>query len=388
MKKKLLAAVLVEIMILAVCGCGKSEEIADGGKESDIIRGESVSGENMPGESASGENMPGENTSGENTLGGSMPEGENEGQTETPEVNADAFSFNDLKNLEFYFTSGAGGWMTTLTIESDGSFSGEFFDGELGLTDVAYPNGTMFESYFFGQFTQPEKVNDYTYSMQISELNYTEEVGKEEIRDGMLYIYTDIYGLDGAEDILIYLPGAPLAELPEEFRSWVGYYYLDDTKETELPFYALNNEAQQYGFYSHISQETNEAFDLLLELENVEQQAAVLEDKLYNEAATQLDMNEASKELYELWDSELNLLWSKLVETLSEEEMLLLVSEERDWINFKSAESEAAGSEFEGGSMQPVLIAVKEAELTRDRVYVLAEYLGNIIGQTVIKPEK
>lgn len=383
MKKKILAAILIGIMTLTVCGCGKSEEIANDDKESKTNLEESIPEENMPEESASEGNRSDASTPETN-----IPEGENEGTTGASGENENTFSFNDLQDMEFYFTSGAGGWMTTLSIESDGSFSGEFFDGELGLTDVSYPNGTMYECYFYGQFTQPVKVNNYTYSMQISELNYTEEVGKEEIKDGMLYIYTDIYGLDSAEDILIYLPGAPLAELPEEFRSWVGYYYLEDTKETELPFYALNNEAQQYGFYSHIPQETGEAFDLISELENAEQQAAVLEDKLYNKAVTQLDMNEASQELYELWDNELNLIWGKLVEASSDEEMLLLVSEEREWIKFKSAESEAAGSEFEGGSMQPMVRAVKEAELTRDRVYVLADYLGNKIGQSVIKPEK
>lgn len=383
MKKKILAAILIGIMTLAVCGCGKSEEIANDDKESETKLEESISGENMSEENASDENI-----SNESIPEANMSEGENEETTGASGENENAFSFNDLKDIEFYFTSGAGGWMTTLTIESDGSFSGEFFDGELGLTDVDYPNGTMCECYFYGQFTQPVKVNNYTYSMQISELNYTEEVGKEEIRDGMLYIYTDVYGLDGAEDILIYLPGAPLAELTEEFRSWVGYYYLENTTDTELPFYALNNEAQQYGFYSHIPQETDEAFDLLSELAVVEQQAVVLEDKIYNEAVTQLDMNEASGKLYELWDNELNLLWGKLVEVLSDEEMLLLVSEEREWIEFKSAESEAAGAEFEGGSMQPMMIALKEAELTRDRVYVLAGYLGDQIGQTVSKPEK
>ena len=50
---------------------------------------------------------------------------------------------------------------------------------------------------------------------------------------------------------MIYLPGAPLDELPEEFRSWIGYYDLSRTTETELPFYALNNEAQQQGFTSY-----------------------------------------------------------------------------------------------------------------------------------------
>ena len=245
MKKKILAAILVGIMILTVCGCGKSEDIVSDDKEAETKLEENISGENMTEGSAAEENRSDASTPETN-----MSEGENEGTTEASGEDENTFSFNDLQDIEFYFTSGAGGWMTTLSIESDGSFSGEFFDGELGLTDVDYPKGTMCECYFYGQFTQPVKVNKYTYSMQISELNYTEEVGKEEIKDGMLYIYTDVYGLDGAEDILIYLPGAPLAELPQEFRSWVGYYDLSYTTDTELPFYALNNVSEQQGFSS------------------------------------------------------------------------------------------------------------------------------------------
>lgn len=88
-------------------------------------------------------------------------------------------------------------------------------------------------------------------SMQINELNYVKEAGKEEIKDNILYVYSDAYGLVGAKDILIYLPGAPLAELPEEFRSWVGYYDLSYTMDTELPFYALYNVAEQCGFSSY-----------------------------------------------------------------------------------------------------------------------------------------
>lgn len=137
-----------------------------------------------------------------------------------------------------------------LAIHADGSFSGEYFDGDMGVAGEGY-SGTMYQCEFNGQFTQPVKVNDYTYSMQINELNYVKEAGKEEIKDNILYVYSDAYGLVGAKDILIYLPGAPLAELPEEFRSWVGYYDLSYTMDTELPFYALYNVAEQCGFSSY-----------------------------------------------------------------------------------------------------------------------------------------
>lgn len=46
------------------------------------------------------------------------------------------------------------------------------------------------------------------------------------------------------------MPGAPIAELPEGFRSWVGYYNLHDITDTGLPYYGLYNETQECGFSS------------------------------------------------------------------------------------------------------------------------------------------
>lgn len=292
-------------------------------------------------------------------------------RAEDSEGAEDAFSFAELANLQFVFSSGAGGWATMMTIYEDGSFSGEYFDGELGITGEGYPNGTMYQCNFSGQFTQPQKVNDYTYSMQISELNYAEEVGREEIRDGVQYCYITAYGLDDAEDILIYLPGAPLAELPEEFRSWIGYYDLSNTEDTELPFYALNNEAQQFGFTS---------YDIIDNLENhitsVELWAAELENSVNNDALTQTEYNEKSQELYEMWDSALNAVWDVLKQTQDAETMNDLTVEEREWIALKEQTVAEAGAEYEGGSMQQMIMNLKAAEMTKARVYELMELLG------------
>ena len=52
--------------------------------------------------------------------------------------------------------------------------------------------------------------------MKIEEIGYENEVGTEEIKDEILYCYSTAYGLDEAEEILIFLPGAPFRELPEE----------------------------------------------------------------------------------------------------------------------------------------------------------------------------
>lgn len=120
-----------------------------------------------------------------------------------------------------------------------------------------------------------------------------------------------------------------------------------------------------------------EAADMDKELAQVEEQAKKQMEKLQS-AVTQMDMNEASDELYQLWDQELNDIWKRLKGTLSEAEMSELTERQREWIAFKEEAGKAAGSECEGGSIQGMIIAQKKAELTRERVYELADgYFGS-----------
>jgi len=260
MKKNIIPPILAVIIALSLCGCGKKE--SEKPDHTTTVETEVTS------EAESSEEK--EETQPETAE-----------QPETTETTEETFSFAELAALQFCFSSGAGGWATMLTINEDGSFSGEYHDGEMGLVSDDYPKGTVYRCDFSGQFTQPVKVNEYTYSIQIREMNYEEVAGKEEIIDGVLFCYSDVYGLEGAENILIYLPGAPLAELPEEFRGWVGYYDLSDTTDTELPFYALNNEAQQLGFSS---------YDIIESLKEVmtytEDRAAFLENSIENDLLT------------------------------------------------------------------------------------------------------
>lgn len=366
MKKKIATLILAGILTCSVCSCGNNEsEISDnavntetedrkGGQTPEESRTETVWNET--------EEDPGENTQEETHESGTeISQGEEEG----------AFSFSDLVGLEFCFASGAGAWSTEMTVHGDGSFSGVYHDTDMGDGGDGYPNGTVYRCDFSGQFTQPVKINEYTYSMQIAEIDYVKEAGTEEIIDGVRYCYSDVYGLDGAKDILVYLPGAPLAELPEEFRSWVGYYDLAKMTETELPFYALNNEAQQYGFSS---------YDLVESLEerisSIEGEAASLEASIQNDVLTQMEYNEKTKELYDLWDAALNDVWNVLKQTQDEETMSALTVEEREWIAAKEQAVADAGAEYEGGSIQPMIVNQKAAELTKERVYELLEHLG------------
>lgn len=75
-----------------------------------------------------------------------------------------------------------------------------------------------------------------------------------------------------------------------------------------------------------------------------------------------------------MWDDTLNVVWGLLEANLNEADMEVLRKEEREWIVSKDEEVQAAGLENGGGSLQPLLEAMKAAELTKARVYELAEY--------------
>jgi len=280
----------------------------------------------------------------------------------------ETIAFEELKYIEFRFNSGAGAWGTVLRIQPDGSFAGNYRDSDMGDVDGDYPNGTVYLSEFSGRFSQPEGINDYTYALKMEDLQYARDPGTEEIREGTHYCYSAAYGLDGTEELLLYLPGAPLEELTEAYRYWCNatlYGY----EGTQLPHYGLYNPAQEQGFYS---------VDIL---ENVREDVRRAEeadaglDVWLETNITQADMNLAAQDRYQIWNGVLNSLWAVLKDVLAKEEMDPLTQEQLAWIRDKEAAVEAAGAEVEGGSVYPAVVNGTAALLTRERVYELLEYL-------------
>ncbi|HHW30125.1 MAG TPA: hypothetical protein GXX20_00375 [Clostridiaceae bacterium] len=159
--------------------------------------------------------------------------------------------FSDLSKYKFIFASGVGAWQTILTVNEDGTFEGVYSDSDMGIAGEDYPHGVVYLSTFEGKFTEPEIVNDYTYSVFIEYLNLEKEIESEEIIDGIKYIYSEPYGINGAKEILIYTPEAPVKELPEGFRSWTGLMDEDDLKGKYLGFYGLYNVETESGFSSY-----------------------------------------------------------------------------------------------------------------------------------------
>ena len=112
-------------------------------------------------------------------------------------------------------------------------------------------------------------------------------------------------------------------------------------------------------------------------LDEAEEEASALQKKLTEDAyLKQSDMNVLSSDIYLIWDDLLNELWAVLKDTLDEKTMNALLAEQRAWITMKEGEVKKAGDVYGGGSMAPLVSNQKGAELTRTRVYELAEYLG------------
>lgn len=192
---------------------------------------------------------------------------ETETKEKPSETNGDPI-FTELSEWFLVLTSGAGGWETTLTVEPDGSFSGDYHDSEMGETGETYENGTVYISDFSGQFDGYTKVSDTVYELHIGSLDYKNSVGTEEIEEDVRYVYSEAYGLSGTENLLLYLPGTATAELPEGYMNWIkplhfGAYVEDEYYEDvppELPFLGLYNQDVDLGFYSDSRSSNNKRF--------------------------------------------------------------------------------------------------------------------------------
>ncbi len=171
--------------------------------------------------------------------------------TVAPDAADDSLSvFADLPEY-FYFSSGAGAWSTDLTINADGTFSGVYHDTNMGESGDGYSNGTIYYCNFSGKFTTPVKIDDYSYSMYIETLEMDGTPGDESIENDVKYIYSEAYGLTNANEIILYLPGFPVADLPEDFVMWSDLYTYEEQPET-LPYYGLFNVQDGDGFVGYM----------------------------------------------------------------------------------------------------------------------------------------
>lgn len=179
-------------------------------------------------------------------------------------VSSAGLPFDDI--LEMMFCSGAGAWQTRLALNTDGSFTGEFVDADMGDIGDGYPNGTQYVCQFHGRFKDIRQLSDASWSLTLEELvlDTGHEIGEEWIEDGVCYIASGPYGFSGAGDempgenaeFILYSPEArghaPGTELygALEFQSWMPHWYEFQNSDECLNCYGLHNLETGYGFFS------------------------------------------------------------------------------------------------------------------------------------------
>lgn len=131
----------------------------------------------------------------------------------------------------YYFCSGAGGWMTVITLLANGLFFGSFGDSDMGDDDASYPNGTHYFCDFSGRFGDWQSANSYSGTLTLTALTPYE--AEDHIQDGIRYIASFPYGLADNVTYILYSPDTPMDVLPNECLSWLS------GSMSEIPKYKL-----------------------------------------------------------------------------------------------------------------------------------------------------
>ena len=151
---------------------------------------------------------------------------------------------------ELYFSSGVGGWSTTIQFSADGSVELSFHDSDMGSTGEGYPNGTVYVRNCVMHLSELERLDDYRWTARVVEKNLDGlEEGEEWIEDEIRYVWSEPYGLTDADRVYIYLPGAPTNELPREFMRWISMPRAwGDDVPLLLPCWGLYSVNDETGF--------------------------------------------------------------------------------------------------------------------------------------------
>ena len=144
MKKKQMVTWMMCCSLALLAGCSQAKSPAAGEtQQSSTYAGETAAGGSVTGESTAGESVAGENTAAETTIADTTA-ADTISESNAAEQAAVPAELPDVFPMELIFSSGAGAWRTTLTLNRDGSFSGSFRDSDMGDRTDDYTNGTVY----------------------------------------------------------------------------------------------------------------------------------------------------------------------------------------------------------------------------------------------------
>ena len=149
-------------------------------------------------------------------------------------------------------------WMTQIRLNQDGSFSGRYDGAQPALLaveaeeelGVSLPNGIHSLCEFTGQLGQMYKVSEVEYRMELVDLTYSHEPGEQEVGDGELLQYEEAYGLSGATELHLYLPGRETSDFNNEMSWWITVPNQMEELPATLTGWCLYNPACEFAFYA------------------------------------------------------------------------------------------------------------------------------------------
>ena len=93
------------------------------------------------------------------------------------------------------------------------------------------------------------------------------------------------------------------------------------------------------------------------------------------------DMSNATTELSEAWENELNTVYSLLMEKLPKVEKIKLEKEQKAWLKSRNIKAKEAAKEAEGGTMEPLLFDASIKDLNEKRAIELAKRYDEIVNK-------
>lgn len=181
----------------------------------------------------------------------------------------------------------------------------------------------------------------------------------------------------------------------EEAVSFENTESTENTENTEYNDVVLNEEMETdftYDYSEDIKADVDEVVSgstsLQDELENIENIIKKY-TPLAQAAKTQTEMNLSSRWFFDIWDTELNNLWSRFSDLADPQTKEKILAKQRNWIAMKEEVTLLdIGSYEENGSMYPLLWNSYLEEITKNRAYVIANELAKIKGESFVMPEK
>lgn len=172
-----------------------------------------------------------------------------ETQPETTE-GLDAGVLQFLSQIQGEYYQHGGDWTTWLTVNADGTFSGEYSAHTNPGPKAHYDVGA-----FHGSFADLKQIDELTWTVRVESVTVDGEIGREWEDKEATYTQVADPGapVEGTE-LTVYLPGTDSSQIPEEFFMWIRS---SAEQMPELPGTALINDTEGINTYYYKMPEEN-----------------------------------------------------------------------------------------------------------------------------------